>query len=57
MYDTESRAHAKTVAGVGVVGAPVEVDKSEESGTDNATEPPGGAVGDPAMVVLEQRQL
>ena len=55
MYDTESRAHANTVAGVAEVGDPVGADTSEGSGTDNATEPPGGAVTDPAVIMLEQR--
>ena len=55
LYDTESRAHAKTGAGVVVVGEPDVVDISEGSGTDNATEPPVGAVTDPAVIMLEQR--
>ena len=56
LYDTESRAHAKTVTGA-AGGVPAAVDKSEGSGTDNATEPPVGAVTDPAVIMLEQWQL
>jgi len=38
-------------------GRPAGGDISEVSGTDNATEPPVGAVADPAVIMLEQWEL
>ena len=57
LIDTESGAHAKTVGSVVGVGAPVVGDKSEVRTADNTAKPPGGAIADARMVMLEQRKL